>query len=76
MRILLLLNGPRERYVGGADTARQMKWREYCSRATAERCGKRRCCKGVCLWNQRCVEPSDRCIRIAVPWQNGMDLTP
>jgi len=57
MRILLLLNGPRERYVGGADTARQIKWREYCSRATAERCGKRRCCKGVCLWNQRCVDP-------------------
>jgi hypothetical protein len=31
MRVLLLLNGPRERYVGGADTARQIKWREYCS---------------------------------------------
>ena len=30
MRVLLLLNGPRERYVGGADTARQIKWREYC----------------------------------------------
>ncbi len=34
MRVLLLLNGPRERYVGGADTARQIKWREYCSPAT------------------------------------------
>lgn len=34
MRILLLLNGPRERYVGGADTARQVKWREYCSPGT------------------------------------------
>jgi Asp/Glu/hydantoin racemase len=34
MRLLLLLNGPRERYVGGADTARRIKWREYCSTAT------------------------------------------
>jgi allantoin racemase len=34
MRVLLLLNGPRERYVGGADTARQIKWRDYCSPAT------------------------------------------
>ena len=34
MRLLLLLNGPRERYVGGADTARRIKWREYCSPAT------------------------------------------
>ena len=34
MRILLLLNGPRERYVVGADTARRIKWREYCSPAT------------------------------------------
>jgi Asp/Glu/hydantoin racemase len=34
MRILLLLNGPRERYAGGADTARQDKWREYCSPET------------------------------------------
>ena len=34
MRILLLLNGPRERYVGGADTARQHKWGEYCSPGT------------------------------------------
>jgi hypothetical protein len=34
MRVLLLLNGPRERYVGGADTARRMKWREYCSPTT------------------------------------------
>ena len=34
MRVLLLLNGPKERYVGGADTARQIKWREYCSPAT------------------------------------------
>lgn len=34
MRILLLLNGPRERYVGGADTARQEKWRQYCSPGT------------------------------------------
>ena len=34
MRILLLLNGPRERYVGGADTARRIKWSEYCSPAT------------------------------------------
>ena len=31
---MLLLNGPRERYVGGADTARRIKWREYCSPAT------------------------------------------
>jgi Asp/Glu/hydantoin racemase len=30
MRLLLLLNGPRERYVGGADTARKIKWSEYC----------------------------------------------
>ena len=34
MRILLLLNGPRERYVGGADAARERKWREYCSPVT------------------------------------------
>jgi Asp/Glu/hydantoin racemase len=34
MRILLLLNGPRERYVDGADTARQLKWRGYCSPGT------------------------------------------
>jgi Asp/Glu/hydantoin racemase len=34
MRVLLLLNGPRERYAGGADTARQIKWREYCSPGT------------------------------------------
>ena len=34
MRVLLLLNGPRERYIGGADTARRIKWREYCSPAT------------------------------------------
>ncbi|HEY7166092.1 MAG TPA: aspartate/glutamate racemase family protein [Candidatus Binatia bacterium] len=34
MRILLLLNGPRERYVGGADTARERTWREYCSPGT------------------------------------------
>lgn len=34
MRVLLLLNGPRERYVAGADTARQIKWREYCSPMT------------------------------------------
>jgi allantoin racemase len=34
MRVLLLLNGPRERYVGGADTARRIKWREYCSPTT------------------------------------------
>jgi len=31
---LLLLNGPRERYVVGADTARRIKWSEYCSPAT------------------------------------------
>ena len=30
MRVLLLLNGPRERYVGGADSARELKWRDYC----------------------------------------------
>lgn len=34
MRILLLLNGPRERYVGGADTARQVTWGAYCSAGT------------------------------------------
>jgi allantoin racemase len=34
MRLLLLLNGPRERYVGGADTARRVKWREYSSPGT------------------------------------------
>jgi Asp/Glu/hydantoin racemase len=34
MRLLLLLNGPRERYVGGADTGRRIKWREYCSPST------------------------------------------
>jgi Asp/Glu/hydantoin racemase len=34
MRILLLLNGPRERYVGGADTARQVTWGAYCSPGT------------------------------------------
>jgi hypothetical protein len=34
MRVLLLLNGPREHYVGGADIARQIKWREYCSPTT------------------------------------------
>jgi Asp/Glu/hydantoin racemase len=34
MRVLLLLNGPRERYVGGADSARQLKWRDYCSPVT------------------------------------------
>jgi hypothetical protein len=34
MRILLLLNGPRERYVGGADTARQIAWGAYCSPGT------------------------------------------
>jgi Asp/Glu/hydantoin racemase len=34
MRLLLLLNGPRERYVGGADTARKIKWSEYCSPET------------------------------------------
>jgi Asp/Glu/hydantoin racemase len=34
VRVLLLLNGPRERYVGGADTARQITWREYCSPGT------------------------------------------
>jgi hypothetical protein len=30
MRVLLLLNGPRERYVGGADSARELKRRDYC----------------------------------------------
>lgn len=34
MRILLLLNGPRERYVGGADTARQVTWGAYCAPGT------------------------------------------
>ena len=34
MRILLLLNGPRERYLGGADTARQVTWGAYCSPGT------------------------------------------
>lgn len=34
MRILLLLNGPKERYVGGADTARQLTWGKYCSPGT------------------------------------------
>src|SRR5690348_6350752 len=34
MRILLLLNGPRERYIGGADTARQQIWSQYCSPGT------------------------------------------
>ncbi|HWO43554.1 MAG TPA: aspartate/glutamate racemase family protein [Candidatus Eisenbacteria bacterium] len=34
MRLLLLLNGPRERYIGGADTARKIKWSEYCATGT------------------------------------------
>jgi allantoin racemase len=34
MRVLLLLNGPRERYVGGADTARKLTWSKYCSPGT------------------------------------------
>jgi allantoin racemase len=34
VRILLLVNGPRERYVGGADTARQRTWSQYCSPGT------------------------------------------
>ena len=34
MRILLLLNGLRERYVGDADTARQRMWNAYCTPGT------------------------------------------
>ena len=34
MRMLLLLNGSRERYAGGADEARRRKWVEYCSPGT------------------------------------------
>ncbi len=34
MRLLLLVNGPKERYVGGADTARQRVWSQYCSPGT------------------------------------------
>lgn len=34
MRLLLLLNGSRERYAGGADEARRRKWLEYCSPGT------------------------------------------
>jgi Asp/Glu/hydantoin racemase len=34
MRILLLLNGPKERYVGGADDARARVWGERCSAGT------------------------------------------
>src|SRR5207237_5166499 len=34
VRILLLLNGSRERYAGGADVARQRAWNAYCSPGT------------------------------------------
>jgi allantoin racemase len=34
MRLLLLLNGSRERYAGGADEARRRRWLEYCSPST------------------------------------------
>ena len=34
MRMLLLLNGSRERYAGGAGEARYRKWLEYCSPGT------------------------------------------
>ena len=34
MRILLLMNGSRERYAGGADEARYRRWLEYCSPET------------------------------------------
>lgn len=34
MRLLLLMNGSRERYAGGADVARHQRWLEYCSPGT------------------------------------------
>lgn len=34
MRLLLLLNGSRERYAGGADEARRRAWASYCSHGT------------------------------------------
>jgi allantoin racemase len=34
MRLLLLVNGPKERYVGGADSARQRVWQRYCAPGT------------------------------------------
>ncbi len=34
MRLLLIMNGSRERYAGGADEARRRRWLEYCSPGT------------------------------------------